>query len=203
MLQQTQVDRVVPKYLAFIKRFPTAKALAKAPLVEVLRLWSGLGYNRRAKYLWEAAKVFQTHDLEALPGVGPYTASAVRVFAFNKPEILIETNIRAVFLHHLFPRSRKVPDTKIYPFMNKVKIDNPREWYAALMDYGTYLKSVHPNPSRRSMHHTKQSKFKGSNREIRGAILRARLAGRSLAKLPFDQKRVQEQVKALKKEGLY
>ena len=210
MLQQTQVDRVVPKYNAFIKKFPTAKALARAPLTDVLRLWSGLGYNRRAKYLWEAAKRWpKIHrgetsvDFESLPGVGPYTASAVRVFAYNEPHVLIETNIRTVFLHHLFPKSKKVPDSKLVPYIVLLlKGQRPRKWYAALMDYGSYLKKLHPNPSRRSAGHNKQSKFKGSDREIRGAILRAHLKGEQLSKLQFDSARIKVLTVAMRKEGL-
>jgi A/G-specific adenine glycosylase len=202
MLQQTQVDRVIPKYKAFLKAFPTARVLARAALPQVLLLWSGLGYNRRAKYLWEAAKRWGA-PLETLPGVGPYTASAVRVFAYNKPEILIETNIRAVFLHHLFPKSKKVPDARLMPFIVRaLDRKKPRVWYAALMDYGSYLKKKLPNPSRRSRLHTKQKPFKGSDREIRGGILKAHLAGRPLSKLPFDKVRVLELKKKLKAEGL-
>jgi A/G-specific adenine glycosylase len=204
MLQQTQVDRVIPKYKSFLKKFPNSKALGQAPLAEVLKEWQGLGYNRRAKYLWEAAKQMKgKYVLEDLPGVGPYTANAVRVFAYNEPRVLIETNIRAVFLHHMFPKSKKVTDARLLLFIAAaVPPAKAREWYSALMDYGSYLKSITPNPSRRSKHHTKQSKFKGSDREIRGAILRATLAGESLKKLPFDKKRIKIQVTALKKEGL-
>lgn len=204
MLQQTQVDRVIPKYKSFIKKFPTSRALSLAPLSEVLKEWQGLGYNRRARYLWQAAPQMRGHYvLEELPGVGPYTANAVRVFAYNEPHVLIETNIRAVFLHHMFPKSQKVPDAKLLPFIAaSVPKRNAREWYAALMDYGTYLKATNPNPSRRSRHHTKQKPFKGSDREIRGAILRARLAKQPLSKLSFDRARVARLAKVMKKEGL-
>lgn len=202
MLQQTQATRVVPKYVAFIKQFPTAKSLARVPLSKVLTLWSGLGYNRRAKYLHQAAKQFQTDRLEDLPGVGPYTASAVRVFAFNKPEILIETNVRTVFLHHMFPRSKKVSDARLLPYVGVPRGVEPREWYSALMDYGTYLKSIHPNPSRRSQHHSKQSAFKGSEREVRGAVLRALVKGESVRSLPFAKERINRNLQALLAEGL-
>ena len=112
MLQQTQVDRVLLKYKAFLKLFPTARRLAAAPLGDVLRAWQGLGYNRRAKFLHQAAQ-YVTNELKgrwpkdeagllALPGVGPYTARAVLAFAYNEPVVLIETNVRQVFLHHLF-----------------------------------------------------------------------------------------------------
>src|SRR3989344_8269276 len=110
MLQQTQVARVIGKYKAFLIRFPNARRLAEAPLSDVLKAWSGLGYNRRTKYLKAAAEVIvrgyggrgpkASIVLRTIPGIGPYTASAVRVFAFNEPDVLIETNIRAAFIHY-------------------------------------------------------------------------------------------------------
>ena len=207
MLQQTQVDRVIPKYRAFIKTFPTAKRLAAASLADVLKLWSGLGYNRRAKYLHEAAKLWGGVPLEDLPGVGPYTASAVRVFAYNEPVNMIETNIRTVIIHHCFSRRNKVSDIEILQLTGillsnqKVKKD-PRTWYSALMDYGSYLKKIHTNPSRLSSSPIKQQPFKGSDRAIRGAILRAHLAGTPLSKLPFLPERVHRLEKILKQEKL-
>ncbi len=188
MLQQTQVDRVIPFYARWLEMFPTAEALAKADLSTVLRLWSGLGYNRRAKFLHEAAKVIVSRHagavpreyaaLRSLPGVGEYTAKAVRVFAYGEPESLIETNVRTVFLHHFFPRGRNVADTRLVPLIAAaVEGQEPRAWYAALMDYGTYLKATRPNPSRKSKHHMKQEPFEGSLRQARGKILRAVLAG--------------------------
>lgn len=193
MLQQTQVDRVIPKYEAFIKKYPTAQKLAAAPLTDVLTLWSGLGYNRRARYLWEAAK-------GGTKGIGPYTRAAIAVFAHNEPVRLIETNVRTVYLHHLFPKSKKVPDEKILPYIAVPKGVEPRVWYAALMDYGSYLKLKYPNPSRRSAGHTTQKKFKGSDRQIRGAILRAHLTGARIT--GFDKNRVATLRKKLKQEGL-
>lgn len=204
MLQQTQVDRVVPKFNEFLQRFPTARTLARSSLASVLREWQGLGYNRRAKYLWEAAKLISKGDafgnLEKLPGVGSYTANAIRVFAYNEPRTLIETNIRAVYLYHLFPNRTKVPDSILLPYIRVPKNVEPREWYAALMDYGSHLKSIHPNPSRRSKHHTKQKKFEGSDRQIRGAILKAKLTGTRVT--GFSRARVHALKKQLKKEGL-
>ena len=185
MLQQTQVDRVIPYFERWVKKFPTVQVLAKAPLADVLKEWSGLGYNRRAKLLRECAKeIVEKHSgkvpkdfaaLVALPAIGPYTAGAIRAFAFNEEGIFIETNIRAALIHHFFPKSRKVPDTKLIPILEaslpNAKV-SPREWYSALMDYGAYIKKTNPNPSRRSAHHAKQSQFKGSLRQARGAILR-------------------------------
>lgn len=119
MLQQTQVGRVVPFYEKFIKQFPTARRLSDAPLADVLRAWQGLGYNRRAKMLKDAArgltgkKKFTVAELETFPGVGPYTARAVAAFAYNEDVIFVETNIRTAIIHHFFPRRRNVKDAEI------------------------------------------------------------------------------------------
>lgn len=179
MLQQTQVSRVIPKYEAFLKRFPNLKSLKSSSLADVLILWQGLGYNRRAKYLWQLAQTTQTlpcsqTELQKLPCIGPYTASAICAFAFNKPVSMIETNIRSVFLYHFYPTDLKVTDNQLLPLIT-TSIDqiNPRQWYWALMDYGSYLKFILPNPNRRSKQHTTQSKFEGSNRQVRGEIIRA------------------------------
>jgi len=184
MLQQTQVSRVIPKYKNFLKKFPTVEALAKAPLRQVLIQWQGLGYNRRALYLKKCAeKVVTDFDgkfpkdvktLVSLPGIGPATAGDILAFAYNIPVPIIETNIRSVFIHFFFPNKKKISDKQILPLIGKTMgKGNPREWYWALFDYGAYLKtSGSGNPSRRSAHHTKQSPFKGSNRQIRARILR-------------------------------
>jgi len=214
MLQQTQVDRVVPKYEMFIKKYSTARKLAAAPLSDVLRLWQGLGYNRRAKMLHMAAKeIVQVHGgvvphdyvaLTSLSGIGPYTARAVQAFAFNLPGAVVETNIRAVYLHHFFTNRTNVPDTEIVPYIDAtLPSKNPREWYSALMDYGSHIKSITQNPSRRSLHYVRQKPFKGSDREIRGAILKL-LARKNttLSELPFDFNRVKKQAEALVREGL-
>ena len=183
MLQQTQVARVIEKYNAFMALFPTVEALAAAPLADVLRLWQGLGYNRRAKLLHACAqKVVAEHKgkfpkegsaLRALPGIGPYTASAIQAFAWNIATPLIETNVRTVFLHHFFPGRDGVHDNEILELVEEtLPRDHARDWYAALMDYGTYLKETVGNPNARSQQYARQSTFKGSDREIRGAILR-------------------------------
>jgi len=186
MLQQTQVPRVIEKYKEFLKKFPNVHALAKASLADVLKVWSGLGYNRRGKYLHDTAKeiVAVGNIREALasslPGVGPYTRAAVRVFAFNEPDILIETNIRAAYIHHFYPfRTRRVlngliSDKEILLLAQKAaKGQDPRKWHWALMDYGAHLKRSGVRNNSRSAHYTKQSKFEGSLRQVRGAILKA------------------------------
>lgn len=184
MLQQTQVERVVPFYKKFIKKFSTAKILAQAPLSEVLTAWQGLGLNRRAKMLHSAAKelakrkITAVSELEALPGVGPYTARAAAAFAFNKDVIFVETNIRTAIIHHFSPKKRKVSDTEIEKILIQALPKGfAREWYSALMDYGAHLKRSGISHNRRSRHDTKQSMFAGSLREARGAILRELVGG--------------------------
>ena len=179
MLQQTQVERVIPLYIKFIKAFPTAKKLAQAPLSEVLRYWQGLGYNRRAKMLHQAAKKlgerkrFSVVELEKLPGVGPYTARAVVAFAYNTNVVFVETNIRTAIIHHFFSNKKDVSDTDIEKILVQVLPKRrAREWYSALMDYGAYLKRSGISHNAKSKTYTKQSRFAGSLREARGAILR-------------------------------
>jgi len=182
MLQQTQVDRVRPKYEAFIQRFPTVHALAHAPLSEVLALWSGLGYNRRAKFLHGAAKeVIERYngkmpesqkELATLPGIGPNTAGAIIAYAFNEPVIFIETNIRSVLLHHFFQDAEKVNDVDLHEVAAQVlDTSRPREWYWALMDYGTFIKKTFGNNIARASSYRKQSKFEGSLRQVRGQVV--------------------------------
>lgn len=182
MLQQTQVERVVPKFLSFTSLFPDFPALAKAPLSDVLIAWQGLGYNRRAKYLHELAKTVvglgalpETQDeLVKLPGIGKNTAGAILAYAFDQPVVYIETNIRTVYLHHFFSDKFDVDDKELLPIIERTLDRNePRAWYSALMDYGSFLKKQGFARNDASKHYKKQSKFKGSVREMRGAILRA------------------------------
>ncbi|MGA1844548.1 MAG: A/G-specific adenine glycosylase [bacterium] len=193
MLQQTQVDRVIGKYTQFLAAFPAWSSLAEAPFDAVLAVWQGLGYNRRALSLKNAAAMIMEQyngilpsdpDLLArLPGIGKATAASIAVFAFNEPVIFVETNIRSVFIHHFFERETDVPDAEILPLVEAtLDGENPRRWYSALMDYGTALKRTHPNPSRRSLHYQKQSPFTGSTRQIRGLILKELLAEPYLTK---------------------
>lgn len=218
MLQQTQVDRVLPKYTAFIKRFPSLQVLAKASLGDVLREWQGLGYNRRAKMLHQCAQsVVQEYkgrlpstqnELMKLPGIGHYTAGAVMAFAFQESVPIIETNIRTVFIHHFFHDDTDVCDTDIQKYVARtLDIENPREWYYALMDYGAFLKKTIGNQNSRSRHYTKQSTFKNSDRQIRGAILRL-LATQNYSRiemhkaLPYEIDRIDAQCEKLLSEGL-
>lgn len=181
MLQQTQVGRVIPKFHAFISTFPTIETLASAELGVVLQAWQGLGYNRRAKYLWQSARAISQlgqfpnalKDLIQLPGIGKNTAGAILAYAHNQPVIFIETNIRTVMIHHFFADAEEVTDSSIIECVEQtLDNENPREWYWALMDYGSYLKTVHGNASRRSKHFVRQAAFVGSKRQIRGAVIR-------------------------------
>ena len=183
MLQQTQVARVHTKYAEFMQTFPDFPSLAAASLEDVLRVWQGMGYNRRAKMMRDAAviimeqfggKLPETPEaLVTLPGIGPATAASIAAFAYNAPVVFIETNIRRVFIHFFFPEEEGVHDDRIRPLVSQtLDRTNPREWYYALMDYGAMLKTVVENPNRRSRGYTVQSAFSGSDREIRGRVLR-------------------------------
>lgn len=188
MLQQTQVERVIPFYKKFIKQFPTAKKLAAAPLSVVLKSWQGLGYNRRAKLLHEAAqelvdtplsgtRLNLVKRLEELPGVGPYTARAVAAFVYNQDAIFIETNIRTAIIHHFFTRNTIIYDSVSDSQIEQILVQalpkgEARQWYSALMDYGAFLKKSGVKLNSKSKTYAKQSKFSGSLREARGAIVR-------------------------------
>jgi A/G-specific adenine glycosylase len=217
MLQQTQTSRVLKKYDEFITAFPDFESLVAAPLQQVLRVWQGIGYNRRALALREAARIILSSFngrlpsspdmLITLPGIGPYTASAIPVFAFNQPHAFIETNIRTVYLHFFFSERNEVNDKEILPII-EATLDraNPREWYYALFDYGAFLKSVE-NLDKKSAHYRKQSAFKGSDREIRGQIIKFLLSDSTttekeiVRQLKQDTKRVKRNLDRLQKEG--
>lgn len=220
MLQQTQVERVIPFFKKWIGVFPNWKRLAGAPQSQVLRYWKGLGYNSRALRLQKLAQsITDTYHgrlpqdykkLLDLPGIGPYTAGAVRAFAFDQYTPIIETNIRRVFIHHFFKGQAGVTDQQIREVMDDLgDIDNPREWYWALMDYGSQLPKIEKyNPNQQSKHYTRQSEFKGSDREIRGQILGVLLEQKNdrilkekiFKKLGFEHERYQKIANQLEKE---
>lgn len=180
MLQQTQVDRVIPKFNEFIATFPDEKVLARSDLATVLRAWQGLGYNRRAKFLHEAAKAVVERgrfpdtfeELIKLPGVGKNTAGAILAYSFNAPSTFIETNIRTVYIHHFFSDNFNVGDKEIIEKLEEtLDREHPREFYWILMDYGSYLKRNGVQNVSQSKHYKKQAPLKGSIREVRGQIL--------------------------------
>ena len=184
MLQQTQIERVLKKYQVFIDKYPEIQSLARARVRGLYSVWQGLGYNRRAIALKEIAQTVMTppyhgrlpsdmDELMKLPFVGQSTAGAVAAFAFNRPSVFIETNIRRVFIHFFFREHQKVTDSDIVPLITRtLDKKDPRNWYYALMDYGSALRSLKNNPNLKSTQYKKQSTFAGSNRQMRGRILR-------------------------------
>lgn len=193
MLQQTQTERVREKYAEFLRVFPTFTALASAPFVEVLRVWKGLGYNRRALYLQRIANIVvekfrgrfpsDAATLATFPGIGPGTAGSLQAFIWNKPVVFIETNIRRVFLHFFFSDQSNISDKLLFPLIAKsLDAKKAREWYYAVMDYGAMLgKTAVQNPNKRSSHYTKQKAFIGSDRQLRGEILKELLENSPLS----------------------
>ena len=214
MLQQTQVSRVDGRWQRWLEHFPTVDALAAAAPSDVLEEWQGLGYNRRALSVHRAAQAISEaggvfpqdqKELVKLPGIGPATAAGIRAFAFNLHGVYLETNVRTVFLHELYPQAEGVPDSELVPLVeltcptsvaDAVNVDSasndapaaltPRSWYYALLDYGAYLKKTIPNPSRRSKSHVKQSRFEGSHRQKRAELLRVLLAHKDEGGAEFE-----------------
>lgn len=212
MLQQTQVSRVLYKYKEWLEKFPTVESLAKASLRDVLVVWQGLGYNRRGKYLREAAErivsdkryeftflrskesrnqgikkeirisatrgaliessAAQVRLFQELPGIGQATAAAIVAYAFNKPVVFIETNIRAVYLYFFFKKESHISDRQIAELVEKtLDFESPRDWYYALTDYGNMLKNKEKFKNTQSKHYLKQSRFEGSRRQLRSRVL--------------------------------
>ncbi|HIH15049.1 MAG TPA: A/G-specific adenine glycosylase [Nanoarchaeota archaeon] len=193
MLQQTQVDRVIPKYHSFLTRFPTVHSLAEASPGEVLQYWSGLGYNRRALYLHQCAQALvkeknfpeTVEELQKLPGLGSYTAAAVLSFALNKDVVVIDVNISLLYKRIFFP---KINVEKIA--LDVLPSGRSRDWHNALMDLGSlYCHRKNPDcvhcplqklcasaGDKKKIFSTWQRKkvqsFKSSNRIVRGVILK-------------------------------
>lgn len=202
MLQQTQVSRVIPKYRTFLATFPTLRSLATAPLGVVLREWSGLGYNRRARSLWQCARVVTAEHsgampadvraLRTLPGIGRYTAGAIASFGFGAREPAVDTNIRRV-LSRAVLGAEHVGNTHVWEVAAAVMPRDAATWNHALMDIGAlYCKArpaCHVCPLRkrcafvselrsetpaelRSARYIQKEPFRGSRREQRGRVLR-------------------------------
>jgi A/G-specific adenine glycosylase len=218
MLQQTAVERVLGKYTCFTRRFPGFRSLADAPLADILCVWQGLGYNRRAIALKRTAQIILTEfngklpasksELLTLPGIGDYTASAILAFAFDQPSVFIETNIRRVFIHFFFNDRDSIDDSEILPILQQtLEGSDPREWYYALMDYGAMIGKKVANPNRRSAHYRSQTRFQGSDRQVRGMILKVLLLGKVtsrkelIAELGLAPQKVDENLARLIQEG--
>ena len=224
MLQQTQVERVKIKYAEFIKKFPTIKSVAQADKNEVLKIWQGLGYNRRALFIKKACEeIISKHQgnfpkdfkiLQTLPGIGPSTAGAICAFAYNQPVFFIETNIRAVLLHFFFKHKEKVSDTEVMNVLQKVtpNTTDSRDWYYALYDYGTFLKKALGKNKiklhQKSKHYNKQSKFEGSFRQKRAQVLKLKLSNPNIkdleiiSHLKLEPQEFEDVLISLDKDGL-
>lgn len=183
MLQQTQTARVVPKFENWLQKFPDFLTLAQASTHDVLTAWQGLGYNRRGLALLKIAQIVVDEYsgqlpndpvvLQTFPAIGPNTAGSICAFAFNNPIMFIETNIRTVYTHTFFQGQSQITDKQLLPLITQtIDQNNPRDWYYALMDYGVHLKQNLPRINAASKHYTKQSKFEGSKRQVRGAIIK-------------------------------
>ncbi|MFX1235972.1 MAG: A/G-specific adenine glycosylase [Promethearchaeota archaeon] len=218
MLQQTQTSRVADKFLEFINKFPNFNELANAKTNEILKVWQGLGYNRRALALKKIAKIVvneyegklpeDINILKSFPQIGHNTASSILTFSFNKPTYFVETNIRRVYIHFFFRDKNLISDEEILPLVKKtLDFANPREWYYALMDYGVMLKKTHPELHKKSTHYRKQAKFEGSNREIRGKVLKMILREKNINETEIfkevqrDRGTIREILNVLEDEG--
>lgn len=176
MLQQTQVARVIPKYKAWIGRFPDVHQLVAAPLRDVLQYWSGLGYNSRALNLQKTARIVvqeyqgefpkSTKELLELPGIGKYTAAALACFAFDAQIPVVDTNIRKVITHEFF--NGEMPDEKTIEATAAAILPAKRasEWNQALMDYSSLSLKNKKIPV------VKQSAFLSSDRYYRGQTVK-------------------------------
>jgi len=177
MLQQTQATRVVSKYLAFTEKFPAIKDLAAAQAAEVLVLWSGLGYNRRAIWLQEAAREIDRagtfprdpDELKKLKGIGSYTSRSIPVFAFNTNVAAVDTNIRRILIAEGFATEKNTARELLDIATALLPDGRSRDWHNALMDYGSTVKTAKKTGIKPL---SKQSKFKGSDRQYRGRIVK-------------------------------
>ena len=210
MLQQTQVARVLPKFTA---QFPTVEALAAAQLPAVLQAWQGLGYNRRAKYLHSAvqaiaagAPIATQADLMALPGIGVNTAGAIMNYVHQIPTAFVETNIRTVYFNHFFAGQERVADRDVLALVEQtMDTARPRQWFWALMDYGAELKAAGKGQLGTSRHYTRQSRFAGSLRQMRGEIVRRMAQGQPLSGITQElhgDPRFAAALDGLRKDGL-
>jgi A/G-specific adenine glycosylase len=215
MLQQTPVERVMAYYPAWIKRWPDWPSLAKASNREVLAAWSGMGYNRRALYLKQLAQVVVTefggklpddpHILRKLPGIGPYTANAISVFAFSKRLAAVDTNVRKV-IRHEFNLPLATPSKEIERIATLVLPRRKvKEWHHALMDYVRLELRIRTGENGGGK---KQTRYEGSRRQIRGVIIRQLTVhdAISIKKIARELRRSKTEIEsaalAMQKEGI-
>ena len=177
MLQQTQVSRVVPKYLEFLNEFPAIEDLAYANTKQLLTVWSGLGYNRRAIWLKEAATGIvergsfptKVDELRKLKGIGPYTSRSILIFAFNKDLATVDTNIRRIFIALGFAKEDS-SEKELQEIADALLLKGrSSDWHNALMDYGSAVLTASSTGIEPT---SKQPRFNGSTRQVRGRIIR-------------------------------
>ena len=203
MLQQTQVARVVPRYEAWLERWPTAEALAAAPLADVLREWVGLGYNRRAVRLWEAARVVARdgwpESLQDLPGVGPYTAAAVGSFALGRQEVAVDTNVKRLFAR--LGRTLVPPPGRAAEFNQATMELGATVCTARAPRCDVCPLALRCGGQGEEARGRSQGRFEGSNRWVRGRVVAALAAGEGL---PTDiaAERLEHALQGLLRDGL-
>ncbi|HEY6762989.1 MAG TPA: A/G-specific adenine glycosylase [Baekduia sp.] len=207
MLQQTQVARVVPRYLAWLERWPTAGALAAAPVADVLAEWVGLGYNRRALRLREACVVVARDgwpdDLRTLPGIGQYTAAAVGAFAFGRDELPVDTNVRRVLERTAFVPERTPPELGQALMELGAMVCRARETRCGACPVSAHCASAHavaiaPRvPAGAGV----RERFEDSNRWVRGRVVEALAAGTALPE-GIELERLERAVESLIRDGL-
>ena len=186
MLQQTQVNRVIPKYLEFLREFPTMEALAASETKPLLTVWSGLGYNRRALWLREAAREIvarggfpqEVKDLRELKGIGPYTSRSILIFAFNKDLAAVDTNIRRVLIASGLA-DESMTHKEVQAVADALLLrGRSSDWHNALMDYGSEVLTASTTGIAPT---SRQPKFKRSTRQVRGVIVRVLTQNNSLS----------------------
>ncbi len=182
MLQQTQVNRVIQKYTEFLDIYPTLYDMAGSTASDIIRIWKGLGYNKRALYLFKSAQTIRDtyrgvipnreQDLLTLPGVGKYTARAILVFAYKHDVAMVDTNIRRIITHHFFAGEKQ--DDRIIQRVADELVPAGRswEWHQALMDYGA-LQLQHEVPKQKKRTKSSAVPFARTNRFLRGRIIDA------------------------------
>lgn len=238
MLQQTQVDRVIPRWQAWLERWPTPQALASSSVADALMMWDRLGYPRRARWLWQCATIIsEQYDgiipedddaLRALPGIGTYTAAAIRAFAFGRRALVLDTNVRRVIARHWLGQDRPTPQptsaeralaASVWPSGDA----SAARWSAAVMELGALICTARDprcaqcpiagtcawraaGYPQTSTPRRKQAPYEGSDRQARGAILAAlRQRDQSFAQLAEvlpDKDRLTRIINSLTTDGL-
>ena len=212
MLQQTQVNRVIEYFTKWMRRWPTVQKLASEEYKNLLQAWMGLGYNRRAMYLHNTAKKIVNEfngdvltaikNFKQLPGVGLYTSKAIQIFAANADISTVDTNIRRIFIDQ-FNLDESISDKQLFQLAQKcLPLGRSRDWHNALMDYG----AIHLTSRKTGIKpKTQQSRFQGSDRQIRGKVLRMLLQENYTKyqlqqKLKVESNRLEEILRKMKKE---